>query len=273
MDDQTYYKHCIASLCVTLQGQGQIAGNNTQSTAMFGPRPQLGSQSQPPFSQLGTSAETRGNNSNSQGHLPSNIERFSPFHPSTSGSYSGSPLKGPSLPSGFDPGRAQVHGNIPYSTTLSQGPEGDANLSKSLDNAHTVNEKDITDVLSRPDLASSIAEDLLKQFSQTGDHTHGHLGDRLSQSDIKSSQNKASSEPRTGESSSGGVGIHSTSSQDFNLSAPSIEQMLKLDREVIKCDTDSAKYGSLPKLNIHMSGEQVLRSCKGIGEEAFDCFL
>lgn len=245
-----------------------MSGNTSQSGGIYGPRPPVGSQSQQPFSQLGNSAEIRGNNPSSQGHLPSNIDRFSQFHPSTSGNYTSSPLKGPPLPSGFDPGRSQghIHGNIPYSSTLSQGSEGDTNLTKPLDSAHTVNEKDITDVLSRPDLASSIAEDLLKQFSQTGDHTPGQLGDRLSQSDIKSSQNKASTDLRTGESSSSSVGIHSSSSQDLNLSTPSIEKMLKLDSEVIKCDTESAKYGSLPKLNIHMSGEQVLRACKGLGK-------
>ncbi|XP_060561542.1 lysine-specific demethylase 6A-like isoform X1 [Ruditapes philippinarum] len=241
------------------QGQGQMSGNSTQSAGIFGAQPQVGSQSQQPFSPLGTSAEIRGNNPNSQGHLPSNIERFSQFHPSTSGNFTSSPLKGPPLPSGFDPGRSQgqIHGNIPFPSTLSQGSEGDSNLSKSLDSAHTVNEKDITDVLSRPDLASSIAEDLLKQFSQSSEHSH---------SDIQSSQSKVSADLRTGESSSAGVGIHSSSSQDFNLSAPSIEKMLKLDSEVIKCDTESAKYGSLPKLNIHMSGEQILRACKGLGK-------
>ena len=236
-----------------------MSGNSTQSAGIFGTQPQVGSQSQQPFSPLGTSAEIRGNNPNSQGHLPSNIDRFSQFHPSTSGNFTSSPLKGPPLPSGFDPGRSQghLHGNIPFSSTLSQGSEGDTNLSKSMDSAHTVNEKDITEVLSRPDLASSIAEDLLKQFSQNSEQPH---------SDIQSSQNKVSADLRTGESSSAGVGIHSSSTQDFNLSAPSIEKMLKLDSEVIKCDTDSAKYGSLPKLNIHMSGEQILRACKGLGK-------
>ncbi|KAL4220760.1 Lysine-specific demethylase 6A [Mactra antiquata] len=249
------------------QGSGQMSGNTTQSSGMYGPRPQTGSQTQQNFSQLGNSAEIRGNNPTSQGHVPSSIDRFSSFHPSTSGSYSGSPLKGPPLPSGFDPSRPQghLHGSIPFSSALSQGSEGDASLPKSLDSTHTVNEKDITDVLSRPDLASSIAEDLLKQFSsQTGGQ--GQLGARLTQSDIKSSQKQASVDPRSSDSGLSDSVVHSTSSQDINISAPIIEKMLKLDGEVIKCDTDASKYGTLPKLNIHMTGEQVLKTCKSVGK-------
>lgn len=154
------------------------------------------------------------------------------------------------MPAGFDPSRAPGHhGNIPLPSTLSQGSDLDSTLPKSLDSTNVMNEKDITE----------IAQDLLKQFS--GENAQTSLGDKLTPGDIKSSQIEA----RTGESSSAAsVGIHSKSSQD--IGGPSVEKMLKLDSETINCDTDSPKYGTLPKLNIHMSGEQILQTCKGLGK-------
>lgn len=227
------------------QSQGQLSGSSSQSPGLFGPRPQ-GSQSQP-FSALGPSAENRGNDPNSTQGRSSSIDRFSPYHSGAGGS----PLKGPQLPAGFDPSRGQghPHGNIPLSSSLSQGSDLDSNLPKSLDATGVMNDKDFTE----------IAQDLLKQFG--GENAQTQLGDKFSSGDIKSSQ----IEQRTGESSStGSVGIHSTSSQD--LGGPSVEKMLKLDSETMKCDTDSPKYGTLPKLNIHMSGEQILHTCKGLGK-------
>ena len=222
------------------QSQGQLSGSSSQNSGIFGPRPQ-GSQAQP-FSQLGTSAENRGNDPSPQGRA-SSLDRFSPFHPS------GSPLKGPQLSAGFDPIRgAGHHGNIPLPSALSQGSDLDNSLPKSIDSTGVMNDKDITE----------IAQDLLKQFS--GENAQTSLGDKLTSGDIKSSQLE---QHRPGESSSG-VAIHSKTSQD--IGGPSVEKMLKLDSESIKCDTNSPKYGTLPKLNIHMSGEQILQTCKGLGK-------
>lgn len=233
---------CKFLALLLFQSQGQLSGSSSQNSGMFGPRPQ-GSQSQP-LSQLGPSAENRGNDPSPQGR-PSSVGRFSPFHTS------GSPLKGPQLPTGFDPNRGpgHHHGNIPLTSALSQGTDLDNSIPKSLDSTGVMNDRDITE----------IAQDLLKQFS--GENAQTQLGDKLTSGDMKSSQ----IEHRTGESSStSGVGIHSKSSQD--IGGPSVEKMLKLDSESIKCDTNSPKYGTLPKLNIHMSGEQILQACKGLGK-------
>ena len=239
---------------------------------MFGPRLPTGSQAQP-YPQLGaSSAEIRGNDPVAQGC--SSSDRFSPYninpsHSNASGSYSASPLKGPPLPSGFDPSRgpgiAHTHGtNIPFTSSVSQGSEADLNIPKSIDSG--VNEKDITALLSRPDIASSIAEDLLKQLSQSDTHTQGHLDDKFLQSELRSSQDKVSIGHRPSESSSNSVGIHSNcTTQD--LSKTDMDRLFdKLEGDIIlKSDTESTQ-NSLPKLNVHMTGEQICRMCKGFGK-------
>ncbi|XP_052783608.1 lysine-specific demethylase 6A-like isoform X1 [Mya arenaria] len=220
------------------QSQGQLqSGSSSQPGGQFGPQGPLGSQPQQ-FSPLGTSAENRGQDPASQGRPPS-LDRFSPFHHGNQGQ---SPLKGPQLPAGFQGQGHPSSGNIPFSSsTMSQDLHVDSSLPKSLESG-TVNEKEITD----------FAQDLLKQFSSGSIQSQELLGEKLTSGDVKSSHGV------------GSTGVHSTSTQD-TAGGPSLEKLMKFDSEVSKCDSEESKYSSLPKLNIHMSGEQILTVCKGHG--------
>ncbi|WAR28034.1 KDM6A-like protein [Mya arenaria] len=213
------------------QSQGQLqSGSSSQPGGQFGPQGPLGSQPQQ-FSPLGTSAENRGQDPASQGRPPS-LDRFSPFHHGNQGQ---SPLKGPQLPAGFQGQGHPSSGNIPFSSsTMSQDLHVDSSLPKSLESG-TVNEKEITD----------FAQDLLKQFSSGSIQSQELLGEKLTSGDVKSSHGV------------GSTGVHSTSTQD-TAGGPSLEKLMKFDSEVSKCDSEESKYSSLPKLNIHMSGEQIL---------------
>ncbi|KAH3807602.1 hypothetical protein DPMN_135948, partial [Dreissena polymorpha] len=209
--------------------QGQTSGTSSQS-GLYGARPSNGSQSQP-FTTPGTSASetSRGQDPYPQGH-PSSLDRFSQL-PTT-----GSPLKGPQLP----PGYSSHPGNIPYGA-LSQGPH----LEHS--SASAVNEKDIT----------QFAQDLLEQFGN-----HSRSVELTTRGDGKSSHGDI----RLGEV--GGVcgGLHSSNSQDIRLGGASVEKILKLDSEMLKFEAEGSKHGALPRLNIHMSGEQIIETCRGYGK-------
>ena len=204
----------------------------------------------------------------------------SPFHNNNHPNSSGTPLKGPLLPSGFDPNNrfgmnqgirpemssvpshSSLPGsqltNIPHDMTPSPQELGARagelthtdSLSKSI-NSNSSALNDIKALLSRPDLATSITEDLLKQFSDTSplDKALGNESDQISSQDRKDFASAS--------------GVHSASvsgeSSDFKVS--SLDRLL----DTVKCDEEMSKYSSLPKLNVHMTGEQVIRACKGHG--------
>ena len=104
------------------------------------------------------------------------------------------------------------------------------------------------------DLATSLAEDLLKQFTDNSDKAIS------SGSELHSSQDS--------KNLPSGSSVHSASaSAGSEGKVSSLEQLL--DLETARCDEELSKFSSLPKLNIHMTGEQVIRACQGIGRLVF----
>ena len=254
----------------TMPGPPHLPGNPAQS--IFGGRfPFQGSHS----------ADSRVSlPSPNQGRPSSNP----PFHSSSnSQNVSGTSLKGPALPSGYDPSRfgpglgtrpelssvpshSSMSGshltNIPHDITPTPqelgARTGEAthtdSLPKSINNSNSSELNDIKALLSRPDLATSIAEDLLKQFSDTPPSEKAIS----SGSDVRSSQDI--------DNLPSGSSVHSASvsAESSDIKSSTLDRLL--DQESVKCDEEMSKYSSLPKLNIHMTGEQVLRACKGFGK-------
>ena len=207
----------------------------------------------------------------------------SPFHNNNNHqTSSGTPLKGPVMPSGYDPSRfgtnqgsrpemssvpshSSIPGshltNIPHDMTPSPQELGARagelthtdSLSKSI-NSNSSALNDIKALLSRPELATSIAEDLLKQFSDTSP----------SDKAISSGSELRSSQDSKDLGSASGVHSASVSAESLDMKVSSLDRLL--DQDTLKCDDEMAKYSSLPKLNVHMTGEQVIRTCKGHGK-------
>ena len=265
-----------------LQQQGPSSGGQgtTQGPQLPGSQPQSLFGARFPF-QGSHNVDGRVNlPSPNQGRPPSNP----PFHDNNNHpNSSGTPLKGPVLPSGYDPGHfgtnlgprpdfnilpshSSLSGshlpNIPHDLASAAAQElgtrpGEVthadSLSKSINSNSELN--DIKALLSRPDLATSIAEDLLKQFTDGSSSSDKAIS---SGSDIQSSQNS--------KNLAAGSSVHSASAStgSSEVKVSSLEQLL--DLEAARCDEELSKFSSLPKLNIHMTGEQVIRACHGIGK-------
>lgn len=248
---------------VATQGQPQLPGNPQQT--MFGARfPFPGSHNVD--SRVSLPSQNQGRpSSNPPFHNNNN-------HPTTSGT----PLKGPVLPSGYDPSRfgprpdmssvpSSMSGshlpNIPHEITAAPQELGARtgesahtdSLSKSLNNSSELN--DIKALLSRPELATSIAEDLLKQFTDNSSS---------SEKAMSSGSNLHSSQEDKNLASGSSLHSASVSGESSDVKKSSLDRLL--DQDMVKCDEELSKYSSLPKLNIHMTGEQVIRTCRGFGK-------
>ena len=258
----------------TTQGPTQLPGS--QAHSLFGARfPFQGSHN----------VDSRMNlPSPNQGRPPSNppFHNNNNNHPTTSGT----PLKGPVLPSGYDPGRfatnlgtrpdlsslpshSSISGshlpNIPHDLASAAAQElgtrpGEVTHADSLSKSINSNSSELNDIkalLSRPELATSIAEDLLKQFTDSSS----------SEKAISSGSDVQSSQETKNLASGSSVHSASVSAESSDVKVSSLEQLL--DFEMAKCDEELSKFSSLPKLNVHMTGEQVIRACHGVGKSTF----
>ncbi|XP_048748204.1 histone demethylase UTY-like isoform X2 [Ostrea edulis] len=200
----------------------------------------------------------------------------------------GMPLSSPITSSGLLP-----HVNIPENSTQSQGdtgtplassvhPEGssEAGLPKDLqkfvtDHLNEINETDLSALLtsSRHDLATSIAEDLLAQFTQSQSSTIKKEDTPVLNSHQLSESSQRDSAPISHDS------VKNTSPSKHSANSPKEPRIDPTQVEYrVKCDSDTKLVISrnIPRshspplapfnVSINMKGREVLAACKGYGK-------
>lgn len=126
-----------------------------------------------------------------------------------------------------------------------------------------LSEQEISALLSsRQDLASSLAEDLLAQFSQQNvkNQEPGASGQapKTSEAAVKTERNVFASL---------GVEAKVTTNSQF------LAESQKWCKSTKKSKDKTAEECKIPRVSINMTADQVLSSCKGMGEEPCPCML
>lgn len=196
----------------------------------------------------------------------------------------GMPLPTPITSSGLLP-----HANIPDNATQSQGDTGtplassvqaesssEAGLPKDLQKFVTdhLNETDLSALLnsSRHDLATSIAEDLLAQFTQSQSTSV-----KKEPSTLNSQQSSESSQQENTPISHDSVknpspGKHSSGSpREHRIDPTQVEYRVKCDSDTKLVISRNVPRSHSPppapfNISINMKGREVLAACKGYGE-------
>jgi hypothetical protein len=202
-------------------------------------------------------------------------------------------LNGMPLPSGLLP-----HVNIPENAT--QGDTGtplassvhpenssEAGLPKDLqkfvtDHLNEINETDLSALLtsSRHDLATSIAEDLLAQFTQSQSSSVKKEDTSVLSSQQLSQSSQRDSAPISQDS------VKHTSPTKHSSSSPKEPRIDPTQAEYrVKCDSDTKLVISrnIPRshspplapfnVSINMKGREVLAACKGYGKEEIGSYI
>ncbi|KAL3847276.1 hypothetical protein ACJMK2_018196, partial [Sinanodonta woodiana] len=185
--------------------------------------------------------------------------------------------QGPGIQSRGSAPNQQVQSNVTSHKMLA-----DSGLPKDLlgVNPSDMSEHELTALLSRPEIATSIAEDLLKQFSPGQGHENkdsvGGPSSHMTQVSVNNGLAATStSSVITAQGSSPSGKQHSTnlsqdnSQTDSGIIRKSKDSESKLcDKELVLIPCEIPVGGVIPKLHfsIHMMAEQVLDACKGHGK-------